>query len=208
MRADIEQLQKFQALLPDSLPTAFEFRHDSWLDADVDRALQARGHARVVSTMGRHRPNRFAKTGSSTCAWVPPTTRMLVSTSGMPWSSQVAQKTHSYSSNTKMTALVQRWRYAPQRWRTGPSCRVKARRWRPRWRSASRPGSPQAKRLPARVNQRVRNRREPLGARLPMRKQRRQANLKPRDTVVTDAHGCASAQRAEISHDGLLTFWR
>jgi uncharacterized protein YecE (DUF72 family) len=52
MRADIEQLQKFQALLPDSLPTAFEFRHDSWLDADVDRALQARGHARVVSHDG------------------------------------------------------------------------------------------------------------------------------------------------------------
>jgi len=52
MRADIEQLQNFQALLPDSLPTTFEFRHDSWLDADVDRALQARGHARVVSHDG------------------------------------------------------------------------------------------------------------------------------------------------------------
>lgn len=49
MRADLARLQAFQALLPESLPAAFEFRHDSWLDADVDSVLQPRGHARVIS---------------------------------------------------------------------------------------------------------------------------------------------------------------
>ncbi len=49
MQLNLERLTTFQALLPEDLPAAFEFRHDSWLDDDVDAALAARGHARVVA---------------------------------------------------------------------------------------------------------------------------------------------------------------
>ena len=49
MRCDLDRLRSFQDLLPDSLPVAFEFRHDSWLGDEVDQALQDRGHARVLS---------------------------------------------------------------------------------------------------------------------------------------------------------------
>jgi uncharacterized protein YecE (DUF72 family) len=49
MRADLDRLQAFQDLLPASLPTVFEFRHESWLDADADQILRERGHGRVIS---------------------------------------------------------------------------------------------------------------------------------------------------------------
>ncbi len=51
-RMDLERLQAFQALLPDGLPAAFEFRHTSWDDEAVDHALADRGHARVLSHDG------------------------------------------------------------------------------------------------------------------------------------------------------------
>jgi uncharacterized protein YecE (DUF72 family) len=49
MRADLDRLKTFQELLPESRRVAFEFRHDSWLDADVDSVLRARNHARVIT---------------------------------------------------------------------------------------------------------------------------------------------------------------
>ncbi|MGE0622276.1 MAG: DUF72 domain-containing protein [Pseudomonadales bacterium] len=52
MRANLERLQSFQDLLPEAVPVAFEFRHESWKDPAVGEALGARGHARVVSHEG------------------------------------------------------------------------------------------------------------------------------------------------------------
>ncbi len=49
MPLNLSRLQTFQDLLPEDIPAAFEFRHDSWLDHDVDAALASRGHARVVA---------------------------------------------------------------------------------------------------------------------------------------------------------------
>jgi uncharacterized protein YecE (DUF72 family) len=49
MRADVDRLCSFQQLLPDGLPVAFEFRHESWCDPAVDEALQSRGHAKVLT---------------------------------------------------------------------------------------------------------------------------------------------------------------
>lgn len=51
-RLDLDRLQSFQALLPDGVAAAFEFRHPSWEDAAVDKALENRGHARVLSHDG------------------------------------------------------------------------------------------------------------------------------------------------------------
>ena len=51
-QADLERLKKFQDLLPDHVPVAFEFRHESWLQGEVSEALANRGHARVVSHDG------------------------------------------------------------------------------------------------------------------------------------------------------------
>jgi uncharacterized protein YecE (DUF72 family) len=52
LRADLDRLQRFQALLPEGLPVAFEFRHESWNAPEVNQALTGRGHARVVSHEG------------------------------------------------------------------------------------------------------------------------------------------------------------
>ncbi len=49
LRANVERLQRFQALLPEDVPVAFEFRHESWRDPIVTETLAERGHARVVS---------------------------------------------------------------------------------------------------------------------------------------------------------------
>lgn len=49
LQVDIDRLQTFQQLIPDDVPAAFEFRHESWDDPAVDVALQSRGHARVVT---------------------------------------------------------------------------------------------------------------------------------------------------------------
>jgi uncharacterized protein YecE (DUF72 family) len=49
MAVNVERLQAFQALLPEGLPVAFEFRHPSWADEAVHAALVDRGHALVVT---------------------------------------------------------------------------------------------------------------------------------------------------------------
>ena len=49
MRLDLDRLTAFQAELPESLPVAFEFRHESWSVPEVDEALRVCGHARVVT---------------------------------------------------------------------------------------------------------------------------------------------------------------
>lgn len=49
MPVNVERLQRFQALIPDGVPVAFEFRHPSWADAAVHSALIERGHALVVT---------------------------------------------------------------------------------------------------------------------------------------------------------------
>ena len=49
MKADEERLAAFQSLLPEDLPVAFEFRHDSWNSSSVLDRLRERGHALVQS---------------------------------------------------------------------------------------------------------------------------------------------------------------
>ena len=49
MRADLDRLQAFQDLLPEALPCVFEFRHESWHEADVLHCLDQRGHGWVVT---------------------------------------------------------------------------------------------------------------------------------------------------------------
>ncbi len=49
MPVNVDRLQSFQALIPEDLPVAFEFRHPSWQDEAVLAALTWRGHARVVT---------------------------------------------------------------------------------------------------------------------------------------------------------------
>jgi len=49
MRLDLDRLRSFQAVIPERLPVAFEFRHESWLEDEVEEALKERGHARVVT---------------------------------------------------------------------------------------------------------------------------------------------------------------
>jgi uncharacterized protein YecE (DUF72 family) len=45
LRADLERLERFLDLLPETLPAAFEFRHASWRDDAVTALLRARGAA-------------------------------------------------------------------------------------------------------------------------------------------------------------------
>ncbi len=49
MTVNVERLRAFQALIPEGLPVAFEFRHPSWDSEDVHAALLDRGHARVAT---------------------------------------------------------------------------------------------------------------------------------------------------------------
>ena len=49
LKADVDRLASFQDLLPESLPVAFEFRHESWGEPAVLERLRERGHALVVS---------------------------------------------------------------------------------------------------------------------------------------------------------------
>ena len=46
---DLERLRAFLALLPPQRPAAFEFRHESWADAEVQEALRAHGAALCVA---------------------------------------------------------------------------------------------------------------------------------------------------------------
>ena len=49
LHKDLERLQTFLDLLPDSLRAAIEFRHASWLDVDVFAALRAHNAALCVA---------------------------------------------------------------------------------------------------------------------------------------------------------------
>jgi uncharacterized protein YecE (DUF72 family) len=46
---DVERLRAFLALLPPQRRAAFEFRHESWADAEVQDALRARGAALCIA---------------------------------------------------------------------------------------------------------------------------------------------------------------
>ena len=48
-KKDAERLREFLEYLPTNTRSAFEFRHDSWLDDEIDDLLQARNCALVVS---------------------------------------------------------------------------------------------------------------------------------------------------------------
>ena len=48
LKCDLERLDTFLALLPDSLPAAFEFRHESWQREPVRERLRARNFATVA----------------------------------------------------------------------------------------------------------------------------------------------------------------
>ena len=65
LKCDLERLEKFLELLPQSLPAAFEFRHDSWHDDAVQECLRARNFAIVaVDAEGAERPELI-----STASW-------------------------------------------------------------------------------------------------------------------------------------------
>jgi uncharacterized protein YecE (DUF72 family) len=49
MKADVDRLSAFLALLPSGLPAAFEFRHDSWKDDAVYDLLREHGCALVCA---------------------------------------------------------------------------------------------------------------------------------------------------------------
>ncbi len=43
LKKDLDRLARFLEMLPDGTPAAFEFRHDSWSDAEVHDLLRSRG---------------------------------------------------------------------------------------------------------------------------------------------------------------------
>lgn len=49
LRKDLERLESFLGILPEATPAAFEFRHESWKDDDVHRALADRRMALVCA---------------------------------------------------------------------------------------------------------------------------------------------------------------
>lgn len=49
LRCDLPRLQRFFDLLPQDLPVAFEFRHESWSEPEVGSSLAARGYGLVVT---------------------------------------------------------------------------------------------------------------------------------------------------------------
>lgn len=49
LKCDLERFDAFLATVPDGVPAAFEFRHDSWLDEDVYARLRARNFALCVA---------------------------------------------------------------------------------------------------------------------------------------------------------------
>jgi uncharacterized protein YecE (DUF72 family) len=62
-RIDVATLERFLALVPDSIPVAFEFRHESWRDPTVLAVLAAHGAARVTAdTTGGPAPELTATT--------------------------------------------------------------------------------------------------------------------------------------------------
>ncbi len=53
-RADRPRLEDFLALLPGSIPCAFEFRHPSWLDAGILDLLRERGFSLCLADTDEH----------------------------------------------------------------------------------------------------------------------------------------------------------
>ncbi|MEP7117544.1 MAG: DUF72 domain-containing protein [Acidobacteriota bacterium] len=49
LKCDLERFDAFLATVPDAVPAAFEFRHDSWLDEEVYARLRARNFALCVA---------------------------------------------------------------------------------------------------------------------------------------------------------------
>ena len=49
LKCDLERFDAFLATMPDGVPAAFEFRHDSWLDDEVYARLRARNFALCVA---------------------------------------------------------------------------------------------------------------------------------------------------------------
>ena len=52
LRLSIDRLRAFQAMIPEHIPTAIEFRHASWFCEEVFDALRARGHTLCVTDDG------------------------------------------------------------------------------------------------------------------------------------------------------------
>ena len=48
-KKDLERLSEFLEMLPEGVPTAWEFRHESWFDDDVYDVLRGRGMALVCA---------------------------------------------------------------------------------------------------------------------------------------------------------------
>lgn len=65
-RIDVERLEAFLKLVPDHVPTAFEFRHESWRDDATFRALESRGAAWVTVDDDGLAPEALPRTASWT----------------------------------------------------------------------------------------------------------------------------------------------
>jgi len=61
-KRDMERLEKFLALLPESGNVAFEFRHPSWFNEEVFNALRSRNYALCVSETDDEEITDFAAT--------------------------------------------------------------------------------------------------------------------------------------------------
>lgn len=59
---DLQRLEEFLGILPEDLKCAFEFRHPSWFEPKVYRALDAKGASLVTSDSPRF-PKSFEETG-------------------------------------------------------------------------------------------------------------------------------------------------
>lgn len=66
LRADSERLKSFLGLIPESIPVAFEFRHDSWQDESVFSALREHDAAWVVADNEGALPDEIPTTASWT----------------------------------------------------------------------------------------------------------------------------------------------
>jgi len=61
-RADLDVLRNFLTLVPESVPVAFEFRHDSWQDDAIVAALAEHGAALVHADTAGDRPASLVQT--------------------------------------------------------------------------------------------------------------------------------------------------
>jgi uncharacterized protein YecE (DUF72 family) len=62
LKCDLDRLDAFLELLPEGLPVAFEFRHESWQDAAVHERLCARNFATVIVDSEDTDPPELVKT--------------------------------------------------------------------------------------------------------------------------------------------------